>query len=351
MIRPSHMGQKLKQQRAIQVVIIVTLLAMLVVLGFLAKSIESPYEITRIRNSLLASAGSDQDFRWDPASPPRDYLLEKKPPPPEFLVIEAAVFDKGGQSLGNWEKAKMIAQHLSRGPGIGDGIMSNTYDTYQKIMTEERGYCADYTQVFNGIAIAAGIPVREWGVSFDGFSGDGHAFNEIYDETLNKWIFIDSFYSLYAKDARTGEPLSVLEFQNRLLKENPQELISVEPIVRDRFKFKDADRVLKYYKRGSQQFYLWFGNNVYSYDNSLPVRLLGPFSRAGEQAVAILTGIHPKIRIVPTSENTALISDLAAVRYRFIAQAVSLAILTVVLIVELVFYRRARKRRYNKSED
>jgi nitrate reductase gamma subunit len=337
------MKQQLKQQSSIQATIVVTLIALLIVTGFLAMSMTSPFEITRIRNSLLASAGSDQDFAWQPGSPPPDYLLESKPPPPEFVAIETDLFSGMKPSLGTWEKAQMIAQHLSKGPGIGSGIMSNTYDTYRTIMTDERGYCADYTQVFNAIAIAAGIPVREWGVSFDGFSGDGHAFNEIYDDDLQKWVFIDSFYSLYVKDARTGERLSALEFQSRLRRDNPHELISVKPISHKRFAFKDGYQVVEYYRRGADQFYLWFGNNVYSYDDNWLVKLLGPYSRAVEQGVAILTGLHPKIRIVPTSQNAALISELAATRFWFFVQATALGILAVALAVELVLYRRTQK--------
>jgi hypothetical protein len=277
---------------------------------------------------------------WKPASPPRGFLLEQSPVPPEFIAIAHTVLNKDTSSQSNWDRALHIARHLAQGPGIGTGIQSNTLDTYRTIMTKKQGWCSDYTQVFNGIAIAAGIPVREWGMSFDGFSGRGHAFNEVYDDRLGKWIFIDSFFSFYVKDARTGIPLSAMEFRKRLqAEEGPQKNLVVEPIEPRRL--RSAAQVLEFYKRGADQFYLWFGNNVFSYDAYPLVRALGPWSKVLEQGAAIIAGVHPKIRIIETESNRELIDALFSRRNLFMLGVFVLVVLGLGLLLELRTYRRA----------
>lgn len=53
-------------------------------------------------------------------------------------------------------------------------------------------------------------------MSFAGYSGEGHAFNEIYDHRLAKWVVIHSFFSFHLTVRASGEPLSSLELRERL---------------------------------------------------------------------------------------------------------------------------------------
>lgn len=82
------------------------------------------------------------------------------------------------------------------------------------IYDSKAGVCSDYSQVYLGLCIAAGIKVREWGISED-FSISqtslGHTFNEIHSTEFNKWVFIDASRAIYATDKRTGVPLGVAE--------------------------------------------------------------------------------------------------------------------------------------------
>ena len=330
----------MSKSRTPQVIISVVVLTMVAITGGLLSMLSSPYEITRVRNSLIAEIGQPGDFIWRPSDPPEGFLLEEVPAPLEFQQIAQQAFHERSV-LSNWDKALAIGRHLAEGPGIGGGgIQSNTLDTYRTILTEKRGYCADYTQVFNGIALAAGVPVREWGMSFDGFSGYGHAFNEIYDDRLDKWIFIDSFYSFYVKDSHTGIPLSGLEFRERLRSSDIRTSAVVTPIEPDRFPFANPELAIDYYSRGADQFYLWFGNNVFSYDDSVVVKTLGPWSRALEQAAAILGGIHPPIRILASESNEELINSLFMTRNMIISGVFALFGLATVLIFMLQANRR-----------
>lgn len=57
----------------------------------------------------------------------------------------------------------------------------------------KHGCCSDYTQVFIAFALANDIKVRE-------VNNVGHTFLELYDHGVNKWIFFDPQYGLYAVD-------------------------------------------------------------------------------------------------------------------------------------------------------
>lgn len=326
----------------LQAAIALTLLTIASLLSLLIAMHLSPYEMTRTRNSFLAEIGSEKDFTWTPSNPPNDFLWEDPSlAPPEFASTSLVDANSNGLAYGKWQESLRIAQHIAKGPGTGAGIMSNTRDAYQAIMEETRGYCSDYTQVFNGIAIASGIFVREWGMSFDGFSGYGHAFNEVYDQGFDKWIFIDTFNSFYVTDAVSGTPLSVLEFRDRLRGGRTKEIL-VEVIERNRFPFEGDEQALAYYQRGADQFYLYFGNNVFSYDNHPIVRALGSSSRALEQSFAIMVGIQPRIRILQSTTNGALIDALFCRRNFLVASLLMLFGLGTALVFELRAYRRIR---------
>ena len=155
-------------------------------------------------------------------------------------------------------------------------------------------------------------------MSFDGFGGDGHAFSEAYDSTARQWIFVDPLNGFYAADQSTGRPLSVLEFRERLIADEGFESLIITPIG-EAFRFDSPRDAFNYYKRGADQFYLWFGNHVFTYDAHPIVRLFGPVSRAMEQLAAILVGLHPDIKIFATASNQSDITALKYFRYRVLA--------------------------------
>jgi len=294
-------------------------------------------EIARARNSFIASVGNYSDFTWPPQNTPASFLQEKGAVPKELSTFKAKITSSLDKNASNWDKALAIARHLESSPGDGEGILSNTVDTYQKIMTKHTGYCSDYTQVLNGLAYALHIPVREWGMAFDGFGGYGHAFSEIYDNKLAKWIFIDSFYSFYAEDSKTGQPLSVLEFRDLLRAGGDSHIIKIVPIIPARFGFKSAQKAIDYYRKGMDEFYLWWGNNVFSYDNNILVKLLGPISRALEEGVGILIGIQPRIKIIRTDTNAGAIQILFHRRNQVLTCAF---LFFIAMIAAVVFYRK-----------
>lgn len=289
---------------------------------------------TRVRNSFLVATAPVEIFTSPPSQTPADFLAETLPAP---AYLDAAVAkllpDEMRASLSALEQSLVLARHLIANKRRGKAIQSNVRETYELIRNSGRGYCADYSQVFTALALTAGIPVREWGLRFKGF-GRGHAFNEIYDRTLGKWVFIDSYHSLYVVDRSNAEPLSVMELQNRLINDGEMVSYAFVPIDIQKYRF-DADiEANQYYAQTAAKFYLFWGNNVFSYDAHPVVRALAPWSRSLEIMGAIVAGVHPKIRVLQRPENTAYLSRLQYIRYGLVAALVFAAMLVLNLCRE-----------------
>jgi len=312
--------------------LIASLVTLLVVLGALFELLTPATELTRFRNSLLAGVGEPADFNWVPGDEPAEYKLETLYPPailadigreirlPSRLVVPQMI---------------ELVKHLRTKPKRRGPIKSTTVETYKQIVENGRGYCADYTQVFNGLAHSVTLPVREWGMSFDRFSGDGHAFSEVYDESARQWIFVDPLNSFYVTDHRSGRPLSVLEFRDRLTIDSGFDSIDIVPIG-ETFLFKSDRDAFGYFQKGATQFYLWFGNNVFTYDHHPVVRLLGPISRSAEQLAAIVLGLHPEIRILPTNTNSSEIAALLRLRYQALGLMVLACLIGIFACIQAV---------------
>ncbi len=308
---------------------------LLVSLVFWLLSLATPStEAARLRNSLIAEVGKKTDFYWLPGYAPDTYKQEQLESPVFFKKIHQQFFGSKFKNLSEYNKILEISKHLLQvEKAKGGGILSDTITAYEGITKQGAGYCADFTQVINALAKTENIPVREWGMAFDGFGGWGHAFNEIYDSQLKKWIFLDVFNSFYVRSKNNGELLSVLEFRDRLL--HNQDDIEIVPIVKSRFGFKDRGHLLEYFDRGKNQFYLWWGNNIFSYENHPVVEFTGKISRSLEQLSAIAIGIHPTIKIIKTKENKVMVEDLLSLKKILYFIAISAGFLSVLLIYQI----------------
>ena len=288
-------------------------------------------EAVKIRNGLVARMGQLADFTWTPDEMPATFLANRAAPTPAFVsVAKQIVATDGAPPLAGFELGLAISRHLMGAPKrVGGPIQSDLATAHEAITQHGRGYCADFTQVFTGIATAAGLPVRSWGISFESF-GAGHAFNEVYDEQLGKWVLVDPFHSLYFTDPTTLEPFSVIEVHDRLLAlDEEAKPISLQRIVEDRFPFRSDAIALDYYRRGMDQLGLSWGNNVFDYDQSTPVRLSASVSRHLERAVAIAIGQYPEFLIYPTGVSQRDVRALARARDRFVISAGALMLATI----------------------
>lgn len=315
----------------------ISAIATLILAGSLAPHFKDSAELVRMRNALLLQS-EPAVYEWTPATVPGRFAVETAQPIPLYVD---AVSDNGLQvNNDDWATALKIGRHLlsSAGPR-GRPIQSDLADTYRRIMASGEGYCGDYADSFTGLANAAGLFSRPWAFSFDGFGGRGHIFNEIWDNQHSRWIMIDVFNNFYVTDA-TGHPLSAMAFREALQR-NPSnaKLVPVNPDAHPGFKYED--KALDYYRRGLPEWYMWWGNNVFEYDRSSLVKVLGNAHRALEQLGGVVVGVHPQIRILALPENQAQREAMQSLRARLIAILVFGGVGFVALLLWLMSRRRS----------
>lgn len=275
---------------------------------------EASIDAVRIRNAIVAELGQPADTDWQPDAVPPDYHWESLATPDYFTeVVRRVVPDKArtGPAL---TTALRLAGHLRKTSRDGQPIQANTRETYEKIVSGGGGYCSDYTQSFNALALAAGLQVRECGFTWEDMA-NGHAFNEVWAPEFGKWVFIDSFVSFYVVDAANGEPLSALEFRAMLMGGSEGTEIEVVRIVPDRFGFETDSQVLAWYRRGVPRMFLLLGNGVFSYDANPVIQAAEVLPRSVEMVLAILLGEHPRFLFVPEDSAPAVKAQVEAMQW------------------------------------
>lgn len=307
-------------------------------------------EAVKVRNALVAAVGDAGEFDWEPAQAPATFKQNHVPPGAAFNATATAIRDAvPGQVGQGLELAVAISAHLMGAPQRKGGpIQAGLDESYRRITALGQGYCADFTRVFSGLALAAGLPVRTWSISFEGF-GAGHSFNEIYDQRRAKWIMMDPFHSLYFVDGVTGEPLSVLEVHQRLVLSGARaDEPAVRRIVPPRVPFANDALAIDYYRRGFRQLALVWGNNVFDYDQSGAVRAAAHASRHVERAVAIGLDLYPDLRIYPHGRSQRDVDELFRTRDRFVGATVLMLLSFVVFGLLLArLWRRPGRRAHD----
>jgi hypothetical protein len=297
-------------------------------------------ELVRMRNALLIDFVQTSRFDWTPSTMPADFAVERALPSPQFSARVQAL--QLQQLPSDWERALALARHLLENRRqLGQPIQSDLEKTYAAIRADGSGYCADYSDVYAALALAAGLQVRAWAFSFEGFGGRGHVFNEIWDAQASRWRMIDAFSGLYPVDD-AGQPMSALEFRKLLLGGAQVRMVEIDPKAAPVFWVEG--RAQEYYMRGIHQWYLWWGNGVYTYDNALLVRALGPLSRSLEQLGAIVQRVHPRIRILAEPENQALVERMQRLRLHLMVLLVASVAAVLATAGLLLAHRQARRR-------
>lgn len=298
----------------------------------LAPTREASIDAVRIRNAMVAELGEPDRTQWRPEAVPPDFNWESRPPPEYFTSVATRIVPPDAAHEPVLEAAIRLARHLRETSRRGAPIQANTRETYETIIAGGGGYCSDYTQSFNALALAAGIDVREWGFAWEDMA-NGHAFNEVWDPALSKWIFIDSFVSFYVVDRLSGVPMSALEFRAALLEEPDAGEIEVVQIVPERFGFSSEERALEWYRRGIPRMFLLLGNNVYSYDANPIIEITESLPRSIEMVVAILLGEHPRFLFVPRAADVKVATQVEQMRWEFTWVLVKLAAIALLGIV------------------
>lgn len=282
----------------------------------LAPYLRSSTELVRMRNALLLVDAKTHSFDWTPQALPKDFMQEHGPADPLFI---AAAKQLGLAAMpSDWDKVVAISQHLLSHPAlVGTPIQSNLRDTYRSILQEGTGYCGDFTRVFMAFAITAGIPVRAWAFSLDGFGGHGHVWPEVWNRQLQRWQLVDIYNNFYFQ-GNDGIPVSAKEFRQAMLAA-PQSIHSalLSPNARPGYQYQE--KLWAWYRQGLPEWYMIWGNNVFSYDLALRTRNLGRFSRALEQFEAIVIGVYPSVSLMVDAANEDQAQALWRVRMHLLA--------------------------------
>ena len=296
-------------------------------------------EAVRLRNAFLIERGTAADFAWTPATRPADFRWERDAPSARLAGAAASALATERRPF---EGGLLIAAHLLANARDRGPIQASLDETYDRITRDGYGYCADFTDVYLALAHAAGIPARQWAFSFDGFGGQGHAFIEVFDASRGKWLMIDVYNNFYPLDRPGGEPMSALEFRARLL---DRASLHLERISDARLGYPVAEKAIDYYRRGASEWYLWWGNDVYTYDRDPAVRAAARLGRPVEQLVAVAVDRYPHFRVLDVETNARKIEHMAAIRRKLQAAALAgFAFLVSAILAGVMWWRATRSK-------
>lgn len=270
-----------------------------------------PTEAIRLRNALRLQPSREEDFGWVPPNFPPGFAVEQRQPSPEFRAVISRL---GIDAIpGDWGKALALAGHLTELAEDKGPVQADPLTTYRAIRNGY-GYCADFVKVFLVLAHAAGLIVRQWAFSFDGFGGHGHTVVEVFDRERGRWLLLDVFNNFHVVDAASGEPLGALEYRDVLLGRR-----GTARMLRNgsgRPGFIHEHKAVDYYRRGVDEWYLVWGNAVSSYYAHPVVRWSSRISRRLAHLAANVVGIQPHIRIYATPSNAESVRRMFALARR-----------------------------------
>ncbi len=305
----------------------------------LAPYLRSSTEVVRMRNALLLDAGNDAAVPWTPPQWPAGFATETAPPPAVFSAVAAQL---GLAAMpDDWTRALAISRHqLGSQPELKGGpIQSDLQSTYRRIVGAGDGYCADFVRAFTAIANAAGMPLRAWAFSFDGFGGHGHVMVEIWNRQVQRWQLVDIFQNYYFVNG-SDAPLSAMQFRKALRDNAPG--LQLRPLYAGaRAAYSREASAWSYFRNGLPQWYLWWGNNVYSYDAASLVHALGPLSRSLEQLGGIAQGVHPRLVVLREPGNARAFDRLGRTRIHVLAVGAVSGLAALVLVATLLRRRTA----------
>jgi hypothetical protein len=182
------------------------------------------------------------------------------------------------------EEVKKLVLSFSRN-GIQGGCGDFSSDLASNIgwVIAGHGCCSDHAQVFNAVAMLNGIIAREVGHRT-------HTFNEYWDESLNKWVWLDPQFALMARDD-SDTYLSLAQIHERLRDGgqiqwdffgSPEHFFATESISESEY--------FRAQPFGSLTMTL--GNNVFEQDYWN--RALSFMPKSFRQLLMLVTGIQPK---------------------------------------------------------
>jgi hypothetical protein len=281
-----------------------------------------PYDrAVRVRNAFLLRRGRDEDLVWAPDRVPPDFRVERNAVPPEIArAVDAAAVRA---LAGDWRRALALVTLLVQHAKDEGHARADLATTFREIVAG-RGSCADYVRVYLAAAHHVGLFCRQWGFTFNGYGGHGHVFVEVYDRDRRRWAFLDVHNNVYATAEGSNEPLDALGVRDRLRRGDS---IVFRRAGAGRLGWSDADKLLAYYRRGAEEWYMLWGNDVVTRDDAR-----GRWAHRLRSALAML----PPYVAIATPAVEPAIARMVALRQRVTIAASLAGALSLLLCVQTV---------------
>jgi hypothetical protein len=215
--------------------------------------------ITAVIQAVSKSGQTTRPFSVEMAYTPREYYMAAGHPTRSWIVVQNSDLALCGGSVRDWivdrpsaqdrayarkrwarmagpfdtdyEKARAIARDLVRVLRPHDGIPTSAMTGmpgFEQLARAERGedrvWCGNYADIFSAACNALDVPVRKifmqyiWSargkVNFE--IGEGHGTTEVFDRTLNRWVWMDLTFGLWGAHLDAPEPLNMVELVQAL---------------------------------------------------------------------------------------------------------------------------------------
>lgn len=284
----------------------------------------------RVRNAFLLRRGRREDFLWTPSATPPDFRVERAsaPKPIEDAVASAGILDVSG----DWQRAVALVGMLVRYARHEGGIQADLATTYERIVAGH-GYCVDFVRVYMAAARRADLFCRQWAFSFDGFGGHGHTFVEVYDRQRSAWAFLDVHNNVYAVVKGREAPADALSLHAAL--HDAPSSVEFRQAGPGRLGWPHPEKLLAYYLRGANHWYLWWGNDVVSREGRGLVGEIARVSSRLAHRIGTAVGLLPPLVVLTSPENEEAIVRMERLRRWVLAGSVLLAGLAAALCVQL----------------
>ena len=226
----------------------------LILIGVGVILVETP-NLHRIRASLIYRAIDSELVDKRTTGIGKTY----RTPPPVLRKYAYKLLAKLGASNSTWEKGLALAR-IKRG-SIDNGPPKASSSAEQKlygILYEGKGGCSDYTEAYMGLCLAAGVPVREWGITPDELKGyGGHSTIEVFDNKRGAWGVIDPFVSAWpALKADPSQSIGLFEYLSM-----PKNSIVWHRIIHEYYR---PDLIKRFYEKKSRSVFIISGQDIFA---------------------------------------------------------------------------------------
>lgn len=201
---------------SILVIVLISSIGLNIYLGFFSQEsyLQSTDEIYImeagiIKNHLDFAEGENHVFTYDFQNPEYPELIKKYDI--EKCAGEGSEFEKALRLMDKY------APRLTHKSDYDNHIDFNAIDLLEYSLDKpSQGInCRAKAQILNEMCLALGIYSRKvWIMPNSPYDGDCHVVNEIWDNSLEKWIMLDITNNQYWVD-EAGTPLSVLEIRSK----------------------------------------------------------------------------------------------------------------------------------------